>query len=189
MRTGDLEEFRGFAEARLPHLRRTAYLMCGDWHHAEDITQTALTKLYAVWGGRRRIRNLEAYAHRVLTRACVDHMRRRWRREQPASELPDRAEHAADQALGLQVRAALEELPPRQRAVVVLRYWADLDIPATAAALGCTSGTVKSHTARALARLRCLLGDEKGSEVFGEPAASAQPADQTRQTRRKATIR
>ncbi|MFH8515098.1 SigE family RNA polymerase sigma factor [Streptomyces gelaticus] len=178
MRTGDLEEFRGFAQERLVHLRRAAYLMCGDWHHAEDITQTALAKLYSVWGRRRQIRNMEAYAHRVLTRACVDHMRRRWRREQPSCVLPDRAEPCADPALGLQVRAALAVLPPRQRAVVVLRYWADLDIAATAAAMGCSTGTVKSHTARALVRLRSLLGDDADSDTFG---AFAPPADSTRE--------
>ncbi|MFE4329184.1 SigE family RNA polymerase sigma factor [Streptomyces sp. NPDC056831] len=183
MRTCDLEEFRGFAQERLVHLRRAAYLMCGDWHHAEDITQTALAKLYSVWGRRRQIRNMEAYAHRVLTRACVDHMRRRWRREQPSCVLPDRAESCEDPALGLQVRAALAVLPPRQRAVVVLRYWADLDIAATAAAMGCSTGTVKSHTARALARLRSLLGDDADSDTFG---AFAPPADSTR---RKAVLR
>lgn len=182
LRTGDLEDFRGFAEERLPHLRRTAYLMCGDWHHAEDITQTALTKLYSVWGRRRRIQNLEAYAHRVLTRACIDHTRRRWRREHPARDLPDRAEPAADLALALQVRAALDGLPARQRAVVVLRYWADLDIAATAAAMGCSVGTVKSHTARALTRLRALLGDDHGPDALGTLAKS------THHTREKVTL-
>jgi len=172
VRSADLEEFRGFAEDRLPHLRRTAYLMCGDWHHAEDITQTALTKLYAVWGRRRRIDNLEAYAHRVLTRACIDHTRRRWRREDPTSALPDRAGPVADPSLGLQVRAALAALPPRQRAVVVLRFWADLDIKATAKALGCTVGTVKTHSARALSRLRELLGE---SDPFNELSVTPAP--------------
>ncbi|MFJ5120481.1 SigE family RNA polymerase sigma factor [Kitasatospora sp. NPDC088548] len=172
MRTADLEEFRGFAEDRLPHLRRTAYLMCGDWHHAEDITQTALAKLYAVWGKRHRIDNLEAYAHRVLTRACIDHTRRRWRREDPTPELPDRAGPGTDPSLGLQIRAALAALPPRQRAVVVLRFWADLDIAATAKALGCTAGTVKSHSARALVRLRELLGE---TDPFGELATTPTP--------------
>lgn len=105
-------------------------------------------------------------------------MRRRWRREQPSCVLPDRAEPCADPALGLQVRAALAVLPPRQRAVVVLRYWADLDIAATAAAMGCSIGTVKSHTARALARLRSLLGDDADSDSFG---AFAPPADSTRE--------
>ncbi|MEW2486373.1 SigE family RNA polymerase sigma factor [Streptomyces sp. NPDC048411] len=172
MRTEDLAEFRGFAEDRLPHLRRTAYLMCGDWHHAEDITQTALTKLYVAWSRRRQIHNMDAYAHRVLTRACVDHTRRRWRREHPTAALPDHAGPGTDPALGLQVRAALAALPPRQRAVVVLRYWADLDIAATAKAMGCTAGTVKSHTARALVRLRELLGDSDTFDTFAAHVAA-----------------
>lgn len=176
MRSADLEEFRGFAEDRLPHLRRTAYLMCGDWHHAEDITQTALTKMYTVWGRRHRIANVEAYAHRVLTRTCIDHTRRRWRREDPPPAMPDRPGPGTDPSLGIQVRTALAALPPRQRAVVVLRYWADLDIANTAKALGCTTGTVKSNTARALTKLRTLLGD---TDPFDELTTAPTPLKET----------
>ncbi|MER5352866.1 SigE family RNA polymerase sigma factor [Kitasatospora sp. NPDC002551] len=177
MRISDQDEFRAFAEERLPELRRTAHWICGDWHHAEDIAQIALTKIYATWDRRHRIDNLEAFAQTVVTRASIDHCRRRWRRERPVETLPDSAGPHTDPSLGLQVRTALNALPTRQRAVVVLRFWADLDIATTAKALNCSAGTVKSHTARALAKLRELLGD---ADPFEQLTGAPGPAPATR---------
>jgi RNA polymerase sigma-70 factor (sigma-E family) len=133
--------------------------MCGDWHQADDLVQTALTKLYVAW---KRVRNDEqpdAYTRRILTRCFLDERRRPWRRESPVDELFDVAGPSRSAEDVMDLRAALVRLPVRQRATVVLRFWADASVAETADALGCTEGTVKSQTARALATLRTLLGD------------------------------
>src|SRR3569623_3132074 len=124
MSDSDEAAFRAFAHSRRPGLRRTAYLMCGDWHQADDLVQTALTKLYVAW---RRVRNNEApdaYARQLLTRCFLDERRRPWRRESPVEALEDHATatEGADEGV-LDLRNALATLPPRQRATVVLRYW------------------------------------------------------------------
>ncbi|HVS68850.1 MAG TPA: SigE family RNA polymerase sigma factor [Mycobacteriales bacterium] len=160
MSDADEAAFRAFAHTRRPGLRRTAYLLCGDWHQADDLVQTTLTKLYVAW---RRVRSNEApdaYARRILTRCFLDERRRPWRRESPVDVLEDQADPTGgshDAAIDL--RAALAELPARQRATVVLRFWADASVTETADALGCSEGTVKSQTARAIATLRSLLAD------------------------------
>jgi RNA polymerase sigma-70 factor (sigma-E family) len=160
MSEADEAAFRGFAHSRRPGLRRTAYLMCGDWHQADDLVQTALTKLYVAW---RRVRNDEApdaYVRRILTRCFLDERRRPWRRESPVEVLEEQAAPGgrADEDV-LDLRSALDRLPPRQRATVVLRFWADASVAETAEALGCSEGTVKSQTARAINTLRSLLAD------------------------------
>ncbi len=91
------EDFRAFMAARAHGLRRTAYALCGDWHHAEDLTQIAFTKVYAAWPRVRAADNVEAYLRRTLTNAYIDETRRGWRREQPSDSLPDReAEDRSD---------------------------------------------------------------------------------------------
>jgi RNA polymerase sigma-70 factor (sigma-E family) len=134
--------------------------MCGDWHQADDLVQTALTKLYVAW---RRVRNNEApdaYARQILTRCFLDERRRPWRRESPVEVLEDHAASTEGADAGaLDLRNALATLPPRQRATVVLRFWADASVTETAHALGCSEGTVKSQTARAINTLRSLLND------------------------------
>lgn len=160
MSEADEAAFRGFAHSRRPALRRTAYLMCGDWHQADDLVQTALTKLYVAW---RRVRDDEApdaYVRQILTRCFLDERRRPWRRESPVDVLQDQpaAGGRADEGV-LDLRTALDLLPPRQRATVVLRFWADASVSETADALGCSEGTVKSQTARAINTLRSLLAD------------------------------
>ncbi|HWC34681.1 MAG TPA: SigE family RNA polymerase sigma factor [Mycobacteriales bacterium] len=161
MSDADEAAFRAFAHTRRPALRRTAYLMCGDWHQADDLVQTALTKLYVAW---RRVRGDEApdaYARRILTRCFLDERRRPWRRESPVETFDEQAvlvvERPDESALDL--RDALAQLPPRQRATVVLRFWADASVAETADVLRCSEGTVKSQTARALTTLRSLLAD------------------------------
>jgi RNA polymerase sigma-70 factor (sigma-E family) len=168
MSRSDEEAFRAFAWSHRAALRRTAYLLCSDWHQADDLVQTTLVKLYVAW---RRVHEKdapEAYTRRILTRTYLDERRRPWRREAPidtVAELsgtaapvsaPTEAQHTDER---LDVRAALDQLPPRQRATVVLRFWSDASVAETAEILGCTEGTVKSQTARALATLRNLLSD------------------------------
>jgi RNA polymerase sigma-70 factor (sigma-E family) len=159
MSEADESAFRAYAVSRRPALRRTAYLMCGDWHQADDLVQTALTKLFVAW---KRVRNDEqpdAYTRRILTRCYLDERRRPWRRESPVDVLDDRPARTRSDDDALDLRDALAELPPRQRATLVLRFWADASVAETAAALGCSEGTVKSQTARAITTLRSLLAD------------------------------
>src|SRR5206468_173099 len=111
--------------ARAADLRRTAYLLCGDWHRAEDLVQTSLIKLYRAWD-KARGDGENAYARRVLVRTAIDESRRFWWRERAADVLPDTAGPEVDTGIAVDVRRALAALPPRQRAVVVLRYWEDL---------------------------------------------------------------
>jgi RNA polymerase sigma-70 factor (sigma-E family) len=154
------DEFVSYYLARAEQLRTTAYLLCGDWHLAQDLTQLTFTKLYRGWRRIERHDALDQYARRVLLRAFLDERRRPWRREIPTAAIdpsrPARPDGQPDDRVVL--RSALLRLPPRQRAALVLRYWVDLSVEQTAAALGCTSGTVKSQTADGLANLRRLLG-------------------------------
>ncbi|MFC4506436.1 MULTISPECIES: SigE family RNA polymerase sigma factor [Streptomyces] len=151
-------DFDEFARSRQAHLRRTAYLLCGDWHLAEDLTQTALAKLYAVW---RRVRKdaPDGYARKVLYRTFVDETRRRRWWERPRAYEYDATAPAHDPELRVTLLAALRQVPARSRAVLVLRFWEDQSVEATAAALGCSVGTVKSQTSRGLDALRRILGD------------------------------
>ncbi|MEU5088987.1 SigE family RNA polymerase sigma factor [Streptomyces sp. NPDC021356] len=151
-------EFREFAEARQAQLRRSAYLLCGDWHQAQDLTQTALMKLYAAWGRVRRDGNVDAYARTILTRTFIDQRRKGNWREEPVSEPPELPSTvSATPELRLMMQEALMELPPRYRAVLVLRFWEDWTVEQTAHALQVTPGTVKSQSARGLARLREIV--------------------------------
>jgi RNA polymerase sigma-70 factor (sigma-E family) len=152
-------EFAAYVDARGPALRNLAYLICGDWHRAEDHAQTALTKLYLAWRRIERRGEIDGYARTVLLRVVLDERRRPWRRERNSGVLPERpaAPDPADDRMT--VLAALATLPRRQRAAVVLRYWSDLSVTETAAALGITEGTVKSSCARGLATLREILRD------------------------------
>lgn len=156
------EDYREYAASRLDRLRRTAYLLCGDWHTADDLVAIALGKLYRRWRRIRTLANPDAYVRRMLLRCWLDERRRPWRREHPTALPPDRP---ADDRYGpdgvtdrITLLQHLAELPPRRRAVLVLRYFDDLSIEQTAEALGCSTGTVKSQTARALDSLRQKLG-------------------------------
>ncbi|MER5226889.1 SigE family RNA polymerase sigma factor [Streptomyces flaveus] len=151
--------FDEFARSRQTHLRRAAYLLCGDWHLAEDLTQTSLAKLYAVWRRVQRTDSPDAYARKVLYRTFVDETRRRRWWERPGSHEYDAVAPAQDPELRLTLLDALRQVPARSRAVLVLRFWEDQSVEETAAALGCSTGTVKSQTSRGLATLRRILGD------------------------------
>ena len=158
--TGGPPDFESYVASRRAHLRRTAYLLCGDWDRAEDIVQDALTRLYVHWRRASRADSVDAYVRRSLVNAYLSEGRRPWRRERPTEFLPETA--YADPASSTDdrddLRRALASLGASQRAVVVLRYWDDLSIEQTADALGCSTGNVKSQAARGLARLREVLG-------------------------------
>lgn len=163
-------EFDQFVAARSQHLVRLAYLMTRDPGAAQDITQTALANSWFAW--KRITGDPEAYVRRTLINAYLTTLRRPWRRELATDPLPD-SFHADvnDELLTRMVLwEALRRLPRRQRAVVVLRYFEDLTESQVAEILGCTVGSVKSHTSRALARLR--VDEELHGAAINEPAAS-----------------
>ena len=151
------DEFTDFVVVRGSALRRTAYLMTGDWHEAEDLTQVALAKLYVAWPRVRRD-GAEAYARRIVARAFIDARRRHWRRERPTDELPDLAGPSERIDDRLDLAQALAQLSASHRAVLVLRFWEDLSVEQVADALSLSIGTVKSQTSRALDRVRTLMG-------------------------------
>lgn len=161
-RTARRTEFAAYVDARRGYLRRTAYLVCGDWHTADDLVQTALTKLYVAWPRIHTAGAEDAYVRQTIVRAYLDEKRRPWRREHAGLEGFDAAAH---EGLSVEDRdallTALRRLPSRQRATIVLRYWCELSVEETARDLGCTTGTVKSQTARALAQLREILADDE----------------------------
>jgi RNA polymerase sigma-70 factor (sigma-E family) len=151
-------DFGEYVAERRAHLYRTAYLLCGDAHRAEDIVQQALTKLYAAWSRASRLDSVDAYARRVVVNAHIDETRRPWRRERPVESGLDRpVEHSVAPEDSDALWAALRGLAPGQRRVVVLRHYWGLSVDETAADLGISPGTVKSQTSDALARLRDAL--------------------------------
>jgi RNA polymerase sigma-70 factor (sigma-E family) len=168
------EELERFVQGRYLALRRTAYLLCGDWHRAEDLVQGTLIKV-VVAARRRRVESLDAYSRRVLLRLFLDENHRLWRRREKSwAEPRDVVDGAAeDSDLKLTVLAALRALPPRQRAAVVLRYWEDRSVEESAALLGVSPGTVKSQSSRALAALRVMLQDDRLGLGIGSEGATA----------------
>ena len=153
-------DFERYFRARRDAIRRTAYLMCGDWHRADDHTQAAFVALHRHW---RRVRDkgaLDAWMRRTLMRAVVDESRRPWRRERFTDDVVAVDKVVADPDVTTRhvLVDGLRSVPPRQRAVLVLRYLDGLDVAATAAALGCSEGTVKSQTSHGLASLSSALG-------------------------------
>ena len=153
------EEFSAFVAARQLHLRRVAYAVCGDWHRADDLLQTALVKLYVAWPRLHLDGREEAYARQIIVRANIDESRRPWRRERAGLDGHD---PVARRPLPTEERSALfdalQELPVMQRKVIVLRHWLGLSVEETASELGLATGTVKSHSSRGIEKLRATLG-------------------------------
>jgi RNA polymerase sigma-70 factor (sigma-E family) len=147
------QEFSEFFSAHGPALRRTAYLVVRDWHTAEDVTQQALAKVYAAWS-RIRPETRMAYARRAVVNESLSLLRRH-RPETPTQHLPE--DPVDDHAPGLDLGRLLDLLPPRQRAIVALRFLDDLPVSEVGRLLGVADGTVKSQTARALDTLRTHL--------------------------------
>ncbi|MBR7826951.1 SigE family RNA polymerase sigma factor [Actinospica sp. MGRD01-02] len=177
-------EFTEYVAARTAWLRRTAYLLCQDWHRADDLTQAAFLRLYVHWERALKVEHLDAYVRTILVNTFLNEQRSPWWKRitlthgraggeefpvltnaQARSHLGARSETAPGYAAApqdasedsLDLLAALAELPPRQRAALVLRYYCDLSITDTAHLLGCTPGTVKSQTSRGLDALRRVL--------------------------------
>lgn len=160
------EEFVDFAAAVAPRLRRMAFLLCGDWHAAEDLVQTTLAKVFVSWRKIRRQDAQHAYAARTLVNTYLADKRLKRSEEILTSRPPERSIQPPSPETRIVVLSALATLPPKSRAVVVLRYWADLSVDQVAAILGCSTGNVKSQSARALSKLRPVLDDimtESGS--------------------------
>jgi RNA polymerase sigma-70 factor (sigma-E family) len=156
------EEFDAFAHARAAQLYRSAWLLCGSHHQAEDLVQETLAKVYARWHRPfGRIDNPAAYAQTTLTRTFLGGKRRRSNDEQPYADVPDRP--VADPAAGADVRLALlqllAELPPADRVVLVLRYFEDLSVDEVADRMGVSPGAVRNRSMRALERIRGLADD------------------------------
>lgn len=148
------EEFAEFFSARFDGARRIAYAMCGSWPDAEEIAQSAFVKLYARWA-KIRIDTVDAYLRTILTRVFLDTKRRGRAREQVVAELPETSVPPdCGPAERMALRAALLAVPRGQRAVLVLRFVADLSVEQVADTMGCSIGTVKSQTARGLVALR-----------------------------------
>jgi RNA polymerase sigma-70 factor (sigma-E family) len=163
------EEFRDFMHGRWPAMVRLAYALTGDQGHAEDVAQTAFARAYASWPKVRRTGNPEAYVRRIVINENLNRFRKHRVAERLTGTLPDSVSGGLPGSLAGSLAgsdamrqyddrsaliAALQGLGPRQRAVIVLRYWLDLTEAEIAAALGCSVGTVKSQAARALATLR-----------------------------------
>jgi RNA polymerase sigma-70 factor (sigma-E family) len=161
------DDFARFAAVAFPRLRRTAYLLCGDWHTAEDLAQITLTKVLISWRRIRRSDAVDAYARKTLLNAYLADSSRKRHTEVLTDGLPERPVDLPGPELRLDVMEALATLPPKARAVVILRYWEDLSVEQAAAVLGCSAGNVKSQSARALDRLRPLL-EEPASGAAGD---------------------
>lgn len=158
---GHLGEFEEFARARTPQLHRSAWLLCGDRHQAEDLVQETLAKVYVRWHRRlgARIDNPAAYAQTTLVRTFLSARRRRSSGELPYGDVPEqvRADHAAASDLRLSLQQALAGLSPLDRAVLVLRYLEDLGVAEVAERLQVSPGAVRNRSLRALDRIRPLL--------------------------------
>lgn len=154
------DEFVEFVRTHGADLRRTAFLLCGDWHRAQDLTQNALIKLFLAWPKLERDDGLRGYARKTLVRTAIDESRRFWHRERATEALPETPTTRAEPDVSVDVLRALAALPARQRATVVLRYWEDLPVEEVARLLGCGVGTVKSQAARGLATLREMTTDD-----------------------------
>jgi RNA polymerase sigma-70 factor (sigma-E family) len=172
------EEFVEFAAVISPRLRRTAFLLCGDWHTAEDLAQTTLVKVFVSWRKIRRQDAVDAYATRTLVNAYLAHKRLKRTGELLTGWFPEQPVQAPAPETRMMLLDALATLPPKGRAVVVLRYWADLSVEQVADMLGCSTGNVKSLSARALGKLRAVLGEE-----MAESGSPGRPPGERRQSR------
>jgi RNA polymerase sigma-70 factor (sigma-E family) len=177
-------EYTEYVAARLWSLRRLAAVLCGDWQRADDLVQATLTKLYVHWGRVRAATHPDAYARAVLVREFIHEQRSAWvKRVSLSGRLTDSPAAAIDQDAVLDLRAAVAALPARQRATLVLRFYCDLNVDQAAEILGCSPGTVKSQTARALEAVRRALGPAPAAGPGGQPAAGGGAPDLPRRPR------
>jgi RNA polymerase sigma-70 factor (sigma-E family) len=156
----DDQEFVEFATASAERLRNTAFMLCRDWHLAQDLTQTALTRLYVGWRRAVQADNLLAYAQKILLRAYLDHRRRRSSTEAATGMLHDTG-YRQSPDLRLTMLDALAKLPARDRAIVILRYFEDYSVEQVADVLDVPISVVKSQTKRSLLKLREVLAADQ----------------------------
>lgn len=173
MAARDEAEFVEYVQSSAPRLRRLAYLMCGDWHQAQDVVQQVYVRLYVAWPRLRRADAFHAYARRTVISVVRDDGRRPWRRqERVTGRVPDMP--GADPHAVVDTRIALirylQQLPERQRTVIVLRYLEDMTVEQTAELLRIEPGTVKSQASRGLATLRRLLDSAGPVSTVRRPA-------------------
>lgn len=154
------EDFTEFAHARTPQLYRSAWLLCGDQHRAEDLVQDTLAKVYVRWHRRLGppIDNPAGYAQTTLVRTFISAQRRRSNQERPIETVPEHGQTDGDADMRIVLTAALAELQPLDRAVLVMRYLDDVSVADTADQLRLSPGAVRTRSSRALDRLRSVLG-------------------------------
>jgi RNA polymerase sigma-70 factor (sigma-E family) len=149
------EEFRQYVTSQMERLRRSAYVLCHDWHTADDLVATTLGNLYRNWSRARGVLHRDAYVRKILVRTWLDELRRPWRREFVTDQVPelpvDDATSLVDGQWSLEL---LADLTPRRRAAVALRFYFDLSVDDTAEVLRCSPGTVRSLTTRGLESVR-----------------------------------
>jgi RNA polymerase sigma-70 factor (sigma-E family) len=180
------EGFTDFVVRQQAALQRTAFLLTGDWQLAEDLVQATLAKAWVHWARVIRAGQPDAYVRRMIVTTYVTWWRRRWRREFTAEAFPDipaSADQVAETTDRMVARGLLARLPARQRAVLVLRYYEDMTEKEVAAMMGCTVGTVKSQTAKALSKLRvdadlCAWPGQAGRVPADRAPADRAPDDQ-----------
>lgn len=153
--------FRDFASARAAQLFRIAFLLCHDWHEAQDLVQTTLARMYVSWGRIQRSSSPDSYARKALLNAFLSQRRLRRSGEVPIADFRDMPAPGVDPDLRMTLLAALRQLPPRSRAVVVLRYLEDHSIESVAGLMGVSPAAVKSMNTRALTHLRAVLGTDQ----------------------------
>lgn len=165
MKATDEAAYREYVVARMDLLRRIAYLLCHDWHTTDDLVSIALGKLYRNWHRAQETTSVDAYVRVILLNAWLDERKRPWRRRETVTEtLPELMEpDVAYEGGGLMEH--LRRLPPRRRAVLVLRFYCDLSVEETAEILKISTGTVKSQTARGLDMLRSAINFESGVQA------------------------
>jgi RNA polymerase sigma-70 factor (sigma-E family) len=155
VKRADEDEFRNYVVANSDRLRRGAYALCQEWFTADDLVAVTFSRLYRYWPRAREASNLDGYVWKILVRTWLDEKRRRWRRAEYLEEVPDApSEDRIDHTERMSLLEILAALSPRRRAAVFLRFYFDLSVQETAEVLGCSTGTVKSLTARGLEAMR-----------------------------------
>jgi RNA polymerase sigma-70 factor (sigma-E family) len=169
------DEYTDYVAARLSWLRRLAAVLCDDWQRADDLVQATLTKLYVHWAQVRAASHPDAYARTVLVREFIHERRSPWTKwVSLTGEMTDPPAATVDHDAVLDLQAAVAVLPARQRATLVLRFYCDLNVDQSAEILGCSPGTVKSQTAKALDTVRRALTPAQNPGARPHPPRSAQ---------------
>jgi RNA polymerase sigma-70 factor (sigma-E family) len=162
VKAAEEDAYREYVIARMDHMRRVAYLMCHNWHTADDVVSITLGKLYRKWRKAQGADNLDSYVRKMFVRTYIDETRRPWRREHSTDQLPELGETMGSVHNETGLMELLRGLPPSKRAVLVLRFYCDMSVEETAQLLKVSSGTVKSQTARGLEALRIMMTVQPG---------------------------